>query len=75
MADEDQIQYPYSTREVVNVVKHLEAFPNDGLAGVVRNVFDFDSYSKETRDTLDTVLQKHGMWFETLVIPTASKRS
>jgi len=61
MADEDQIQYPYSTREVVNIVKHLEKFPNDGLAHVVRNVFDFDSYNKETRDTLDTVLQKHGM--------------
>ena len=49
------------TREVVNIVKHLEQFPNDGLANVVRNVFDFDSYNKETRDTLDTVLQKHGM--------------
>jgi hypothetical protein len=24
MADEGQIQYPYSTREVVNIVKHLE---------------------------------------------------
>ena len=24
MADEGQIHYPYSTREVVNIVKHLE---------------------------------------------------
>jgi hypothetical protein len=24
MADEGQIQYPYSTREVVNIVKHLQ---------------------------------------------------
>jgi len=60
MADEGHIHYPYSTREVVNIVKHLEKFPNDGLGTVVRNVFDFDSYSKETRDTLTEVLHKHG---------------
>jgi len=61
MADEGHIHYPYSTREVVNIVKHLEKFPNDGLGTVVRNVFDFDSYSKETRDTLTEVLHKHGI--------------
>ena len=67
MADDGQIQYPYSTREVVNIVRHLQVtlhqapqchplhhapctmqeFPNDGLGTVVRNVFDFDGYSKE----------------------------
>eukprot|EP00092_Neocalanus_flemingeri_P037789 GFUD01041137.1.p1 GENE.GFUD01041137.1~~GFUD01041137.1.p1 ORF type:complete len:1900 (+),score=456.60 GFUD01041137.1:60-5702(+) len=61
MADEGQIHYPYSTREVVNIVKHLEKFPSDGLGTVVRNVFDFDSYSKEVRDTLTEVLHKHGI--------------
>ena len=61
MADDDQIQYPYSTREVVNIVKHLEQFPDEGLGNVVRNVFDFDSYNKETRESLHGVLQKHGM--------------
>ena len=45
----------------MNVVKHLEKFPDDGLSGVVRNVFDFDAYSKETREALHAVLQKHGM--------------
>jgi len=60
MADEGQIHYPYSTREVVNIVRHLEKFPNDGLGTVVKNVFDFDSYSKEVRETLTEVLHKHG---------------
>merc|ERR1719210_2888020 len=46
-ADEGSIQYPYSTREVVNIVKHLQRFPNEGLAEVVRNVFDFDAFDKE----------------------------
>ena len=26
MADQGQLSYPYSTREVINVVKHLEVF-------------------------------------------------
>ena len=54
-------QYPYSTREVVNIVKHLEKFPDEGLGNVVRNVFDFDSYNKETKESLNEILRKHGM--------------
>jgi hypothetical protein len=61
LADEGQIQYPYSTREVVNIVKHLQLFPDEGLGNVVRNVFDFDSYDKEARETVNEILHKHGM--------------
>jgi len=38
-----------------------QRFPDDGLGTVVRNVFDFDGYSKEVRDTLTEVLHKHGI--------------
>ncbi|KAK7153741.1 hypothetical protein R3I94_007188 [Phoxinus phoxinus] len=61
MADQGTITYPYSTREVVNIVKHLQKFPDEGLANVVRNVFDFDSYNKDTREVLITALHKHGI--------------
>nr|XP_057938465.1 von Willebrand factor A domain-containing protein 8 isoform X2 [Doryrhamphus excisus] len=61
MADQGTIAYPYSTREVVNIVKHLQKFPSEGLANVVRNVFDFDSYNKDTRDVLIEALHKHGI--------------
>ena len=43
-ADDGLIQYPYSTREVVNIVKHLERFPEEGLGAVVRDV----AYSHKT---------------------------
>ncbi|KAJ9575373.1 hypothetical protein L9F63_025677, partial [Diploptera punctata] len=59
MADQGLVQYPYSTREVVNIVKHLQEFPNESLASVVRNVFDFDSYSKEVQEILVQTLHKH----------------
>uniref|UniRef100_A0A3Q2ZT42 von Willebrand factor A domain containing 8 n=1 Tax=Kryptolebias marmoratus TaxID=37003 RepID=A0A3Q2ZT42_KRYMA len=61
MADQGTISYPYSTREVVNIVKHLQKFPNEGLANVVRNVFDFDSYNKDMREVLIESLHKHGI--------------
>lgn len=61
MADGGQISYPYSTREVVNIVKHLEKFPDEGLNSVIKNVFDFDTYNKETQETVVKVLNKHGI--------------
>ncbi|XP_074844543.1 von Willebrand factor A domain-containing protein 8 isoform X3 [Carettochelys insculpta] len=61
LADQGIINYPYSTREVVNIVKHLQRFPTEGLANVVRNVFDFDSYNNEMRDILISTLHKHGI--------------
>lgn len=61
MADQGLVSYPYSTREVVNIVKHLQAYPEDTLADTVNNVFDFDVYSQDLRDTLLQVLNKHGI--------------
>ncbi|KAL3861823.1 hypothetical protein ACJMK2_007838 [Sinanodonta woodiana] len=61
LADQGLIAYPYSTREVVNIIKHLQKYPNEGLTSVVRNVFDFDSYNSELRETLLQTMQKHGI--------------
>ncbi|XP_069941398.1 von Willebrand factor A domain-containing protein 8 isoform X2 [Cherax quadricarinatus] len=61
LADQGLIQYPYSTREVVNIVKHLQEFPNDGVASVIRNVVDFDSWSGDAKDVLIRVMHHHGI--------------
>ncbi|CAG0920479.1 unnamed protein product [Notodromas monacha] len=61
LADEGTLAYPYSTREAVAVVKHLQAFPEDGLIDALKNVFDFETYSKENMDAVTTVLTKHGI--------------
>ena len=34
MCDEGQLSYPYSTRELVNVVRHMSAFPGEGITQV-----------------------------------------
>ncbi|KAF1790933.1 Nucleophile aminohydrolase [Phytophthora cactorum] len=36
LVENGTITYPYSTREAVAVAKHLEQFPNDGVASVLR---------------------------------------
>lgn len=62
MADNSLLSYPYSTRELVNIVKHLQKFPNDSLVTAIRNVFDFDVYSsKDIKDSIFEVFQKHGI--------------
>ncbi|XP_019792046.2 von Willebrand factor A domain-containing protein 8 isoform X1 [Tursiops truncatus] len=61
LADQGIINYPYSTREVVNIVKHLQKFPAEGLSSVVRNVFDFDSYNNDMREILINTLHKYGI--------------
>ena len=61
MADEGELRYPYSTRESVAIAKHLAVFPEEGLANAVRNVFDFDSFDKETQKRIIRVLHKHGI--------------
>lgn len=64
MADVGQISYPYSTREVVNVVKHLQRYPDEDLSELIGNVLDFDRYSPESLEQVTDVLQKHGLAIE-----------
>ncbi|KAG7308434.1 hypothetical protein JYU34_005640 [Plutella xylostella] len=61
MADGGRLAYPYSTRELVNIVTHLQKFPNEDLASAISNVFDFDRYSKDVQDTLLEVLHTNGL--------------
>ncbi|CAD5234405.1 unnamed protein product [Bursaphelenchus xylophilus] len=61
LSDEGLLSYPYSTRELVNIVKHIDKFPDDPLTEVVRNVFDFDAYSKDAVSTIENVFRSYGV--------------
>lgn len=39
----------------------MQEFPNEGIATVVRNVFDFDSFHPELLEVVCKVLHKHGI--------------
>ena len=46
--------------ELLNLVKHMQAYPSDSLEVTLRNVFDFDVYKPETMSKLQEILDHHG---------------
>lgn len=63
LSDQGIISYPYSTRELVNIVKHLEKFPEDSLSSVLTNVSDFDHFAEQSdlKNTFIEVMHRHGI--------------
>ncbi|KAJ3330432.1 von Willebrand factor A domain-containing protein 8, partial [Gonapodya sp. JEL0774] len=57
--DDGLVSYPFSLRELINVVKHMKKYPDEPLDSVLRNVFDFDVTRKEYHDLLINILDKH----------------
>ena len=60
LSDHGEIYYPYSTREAVAVVKHLERFDDD-VVSALHNVLDFDSFDNDVYATIGKVFRKHGI--------------
>ncbi|KAF9485607.1 hypothetical protein BDN70DRAFT_847463 [Pholiota conissans] len=65
------LNYPYSLRELINLVRHMKAYPSDSLGDALRNVFDFDIYKPETIDKLSEILIHHGLQVPALGIEAA----
>ncbi|KAI1792782.1 AAA domain-containing protein [Ganoderma leucocontextum] len=65
------LTYPYSLRELLNLVRHMQAYPSDSLEVALRNVFDFDVYKPETISKLGDILDHHGLAVKKLGINAA----
>ncbi|RCI00345.1 von Willebrand factor A domain-containing protein 8, partial [Rhizopus stolonifer] len=61
LTDEGLISYPYSTRELVNIVLHLENYPEEGISKILQNVFDFDQYDQASKELVIEIFEKHGI--------------
>ncbi|ORX55569.1 hypothetical protein DM01DRAFT_1334962 [Hesseltinella vesiculosa] len=61
LTDEGLISYPYSTRELVNIVRHLQNYPAEGISKILQNVFDFDQYDSASKELLIEIFEKHGI--------------
>ncbi|KAJ7216377.1 AAA domain-containing protein [Mycena pura] len=59
--DAGTLNYPYSLRELINLVKHMQTYPHDSLGDALRNIFDFDVYKPETIEQLAAILMHHGL--------------
>jgi len=61
MSDRGDISYPYSTREAVSVVKHLEAHPEEGIESALRNILDIDSFDSRLFSRIGDVFRRNGL--------------
>ncbi|GAA5805817.1 AAA domain-containing protein [Helicostylum pulchrum] len=61
LTDEGLISYPYSTRELVNIVLHLQKYPEEGISKILQNVFDFDQYDQASKELVIEIFEKHGI--------------
>ena len=55
------LSYPFSTREQVNIVKHLQKYPADSVAAAAENVLAFDRHEPELIETLTAVFESEGI--------------
>ncbi len=53
--------YPYSTREMVHIVKHLSKYPGSSVSEALRNVLDFDATDGNVLAIITDVLSRHGI--------------
>ena len=51
----------YSTRELVNIVRHLSAFPEDSMDKTLQNVLSFDSFDERLLERLTETFETHGL--------------
>ncbi|KNC54048.1 uncharacterized protein AMSG_09710 [Thecamonas trahens ATCC 50062] len=59
--DAGHLSYPYSSRELVAIVRHASKFPSSGLAGALHNVFDFDAHDPAVLALLASTFRAHGL--------------
>ena len=48
------------SKELINIVRHMQTYAADPLEDTLRNVFDFDVYKPETITKLGQILNHHG---------------
>lgn len=58
--DSGVLSYPFSAREAVAIVKHLQAFPGDASEAAVEDILGFDGMNPQVRSVVAEVFQKHG---------------
>ncbi|KAF8278544.1 putative AAA domain (dynein-related subfamily)/von Willebrand factor type A domain containing protein [Trypanosoma cruzi] len=57
--EEGHLTYPFSLRELIAVVKHMAAFPHDGIYDALNNVFNFDARNENTLHLVRQVMHLH----------------
>lgn len=54
------LNYPFSAREAVAIVKHLQAYPQDSVEAAVEDILGFDGMNPQVRTVIAEVFQRRG---------------
>ena len=65
------LSYPYSVREQVGIVRHLQAFPQDPLSLAIDNVTSFDRLDPLAMAQLRAVFERQGVALRSSAAPPA----
>jgi len=55
------LNYPYSAREAVAVVKHVQKYPKDGALAAIENILQFENLAPAVRAHVASVFQASGI--------------
>lgn len=56
-----QLMYPFSVREAVSVVKHIQAYPDDSVASAIECVIAFDTLTPRLRAQIVKIFNDRGI--------------
>ncbi|KAE8186016.1 hypothetical protein CF336_g7160, partial [Tilletia laevis] len=59
--DAGNVTYPYSLRELLHLVRHLQKFPSDDVSSVLLNTLSFDLHRPEAMRVVLSTLKKYGV--------------
>ncbi|CAO1618558.1 unnamed protein product [Parajaminaea phylloscopi] len=59
--DAGLLNYPYSLRELLHIVRHLDRFPEESLVDVLLNTLSFDLHRPQAMEAVATALKRRGL--------------
>jgi len=67
--EEGRLQYPYSTRELLAVVRHIDQYPHEPLEHALASILAFDRFDPQARVVLQSIFEKHRIPLTTALSP------
>lgn len=73
--ERDEINHPYSLRELLHLARHLNAYPDEPLGDVLLNVLAFDLHKPEALRVVVDTLERRGLTIGDVSIEALQQRA
>lgn len=72
--DAGLVTYPYSLRELLHIVRHMDKYPNESLTDVLLNTLTFDIHRPEAIQLVYQTLKRRGLDVDGLTLAAIRER-